>query len=621
MDNQKPIQRLLNFLFYTEKDSDTIPVLSRIRLSIIYIISLTAAFLAVPYGIFLLPTEDILIKSVFFAVSAIFISSSIIFIITRNLSIAQLLTASGIIILGVEEIIDITTYPGLGPLVLFSIIPVFYLIFEFRISILLPVLLSACTIIRIFTADFSEKSLYFNPEFRFSFAGIILIAGILSTATIFGIRYVVKYLINLAFTDQITKIPNRNRLQQLLKKKCFKNRSPGSHYSLIGIEILNFNNLNSNIGTENCDKVLKEAAQRITLFSSDITGRWSGSIFIISTDIYNLKAVNEFCKTVLNVLSEAYLINSRLVYVNFVLAVSRYPDDGRDPDVITSNLISLLDRKSRSAGDILFHDEETIKREQYIYTITEALNSAVFDMEFSLEYQPKISIDDGKYRSAEALIRWDNPELGKIPPCDFIPAAEECGMIRKLTLWVIKKTFTDRMKFTLNNSIIFAVNLSIQDLKDFSFIHNVSEILESTGCSPSFIEFEITERFQLDNDPQLISNIRNLYEMGFRIAIDDFGTGYSNLSYLQKLEINNLKIDKTFIDEISEAADRTNYPIIDTIISLGNSLGAEITAEGVENDFQLNYLKDKHCSTVQGWLFAKSMTIDDLQSFLKNNLK
>ncbi len=280
-----------------------------------------------------------------------------------------------------------------------------------------------------------------------SFAVIIIIAGILSTATILGIRFVIKNLINLAFTDQISGIPNRNRLQQLLKAKCFQNRFPGRHYSLIGIEILNFNNLNSNIGTENCDKVLKEAAERIKFFSSDITGRWSGSIFILSTEIYEIKALEEFCKTVLNILSEAYHINDRQVYVSFVLAVSRFPDDGSTTGKLTSNLISLLDRKSRSSGDILFHNDETTRKEKYIYAITEALNSSVFNMEFSLEYQPKISIKDGIYRSAEALVRWDNPVLGRISPNDFIPAAEECGMIRKLTLWIINKVFTDRMTF------------------------------------------------------------------------------------------------------------------------------------------------------------------------------
>ena len=270
--------------------------------------------------------------------------------------------------------------------------------------------------IRLASGSFTENSLYLIPEYRVSFGAIIIIAGIFSTITILCIRIVIKHLINLAFTDQITGIPNRSRFQQLLKIKCYTNRQTEKNFSIIGIEILNFNNLNSNIGTENCDLILNEVSERISIFSSDITGRWSGSVFILSTAIYSTDALMEFCKSVLNILSEVYIINNRQVYVSFVLAVSRFPEDGNTSEKITSNLISLLDRKTRAAGDILFHDNSTIQKEQYMYRLTEALNSADFDREFSIEYQPKISIHDGKYRSAEALLRWVSPELGFISP-------------------------------------------------------------------------------------------------------------------------------------------------------------------------------------------------------------
>ena len=618
MENRSRIKKFSNFLFLIVKDKSSFSVLSRIRLIVIYIISLTGIFIALPYGLYFLPAGPVFIKTAFFISTFLFISASVVFLLTRNLYTAQWIVAAGIVIFAAEEIIDLNISPGWGPLVVFSIIPVFYLLFEFRIAIFLPVLLSGGTLIRLASGSFTENSLYLIPEYRVSFGAIIIIAGIFSTITILCIRIVIKHLINLAFTDQITGIPNRSRFQQLLKIKCYSNRQTEKNFSIIGIEILNFNNLNSNIGTENCDLILNEVSERISIFSSDITGRWSGSVFILSTAIYSTDALMEFCKSVLNILSEVYIINNRQVYVSFVLAVSRFPEDGNTSEKITSNLISLLDRKTRAAGDILFHDNSTIQKEQYMYRLTEALNSADFDREFSIEYQPKISIHDGKYRSAEALLRWVSPELGFISPGDFIPAAEDSGIIRKLTQWVIKRVLTDRVSFTdAYNDLIFALNLSIMDLKDSSFIPYLSKALISTGCNPSFIEFEITERFQLDNDPQVINNIRDLYETGFRIAIDDFGTGYSNLSYLQKLEINNLKIDKSFIDEISEAADRPNYPIIDTIITLGNSIGAEITAEGVENNFQLDYLKNKNCSTVQGWLFAKSMPLEKLKKFLK----
>ncbi len=622
MTEREKLIKLYDFFFFIKKDRNTIPLLSKIRLLIIYIISCTALFLSLPYRLFLIPADTLIIKIMFYTSAALFVSATPVFLATRNLYPPQIIIVSGILILAAGEIINLGGFPVWGPLVIFAIIPIFYLILDFRFGVLLPLLIAAGTVIRIAAGGFPEESFFNNYDYRISFTFIIIVSGLLSTATIICIRKVIRSLINLAFTDQITGLPNRSNLEQLLKTKCFANKLTDKYFSLIGIEILNFNNLNNNIGTENCDMVLKEAAKRIISSGSDISGRWSGSVFMISADISEKKSLDFLCSSLLKDLSRVYRINNRNVYVNYAIAVSRFPHEGSTVSQLTGNLISLFDKKSKSPGDILYHDKKSVMKEQYIYRLTEALHKSEFDSEFHMEYQPKICISENRCCSAEALIRWINPELGIVSPGDFIPAAEESGIIRNLTKWIIRKVFSDRAHFKpQDKKFTFAVNLSIHDLKDSTFIHFISRELSLSGCSPPLIEFEVTERFQLDNDPVLLQNIQELTEMGFRIAIDDFGTGYSSLSYLLKMDIHNLKIDKTFVDSISEGADRSSYPIIDAVISMGNSMGIEVTAEGVENEFQLNYLKGKHCTTVQGWYYAKSMRLEKLEEYLITDIK
>ncbi len=614
--------KLYDLFFYEKNEKNSIPMLSKIRLVLIYSFSLINIIFVLPYALFQYPSETEIVRNIFLVSIILFILSPFVFLVSRNIQLSQWITATGIITLSVEEIIDLTSWPGWGPLILFALIPIFFLIFDFKISILLPVVLSAGTIIRLSLGGFAEESVFNDLSYTRSFITVILIAGILSSLTIISIRILLKHLNELAFMDHVTHLPNRNRLHQMITTRSMYSNVHGHSFTLIGIEILNFNNLNSNIGTKNCDLILESVAERLTSAGNEITGRWSGSIFMQIINTSDKQSIIDSCMHMHKKLSKAYIVNSNSYFVSFVLAASVFPDDGRSAENLTENIISLLDRKDRSAGDILFHDTDHVLKEQKKFRINEALNRADFDREFSLEYQPKINIRNNRCSSAEALLRWTNISLGQVPPSDFIPVAEETGLIRKLTRWVIVKAFNDRKEassFFPGDSFVISINLSILDLKDITLIQFISDHLNLTGCRPSWIEFEVTESIQMDTDIQIRKNIQELNEMGFRIAIDDFGTGYSSFNYLHNMEVHNIKIDKSFIDPIKLEADSTKFPVVDAIISMANTVGIEVTAEGVENRYQLDYLKEKKCTTVQGWLFAKSMPLDQLREYLKES--
>ena len=623
MPSSEISNRLNSFLFYCTPAKDSIPLLSKIRLIVIYSIALINIVIVIPYAVFFYPGDSILVILFFRLAIILFCLAPVVFWITRNLQLTQWIVAVGVLILAFEEILDLNSFPGIGPLVIFAIIPIFYLVFDVRIGVVVPAFMAIGTVLRILLSDFSADSLFLDKDYAYSFMSLILIAGLLSIVTVLCISLLYRHLNKLAFLDQVTGLPNRNKLHEGIEARCSGIGHFDDHFSLIGVEILNFNNLNSNIGTKNCDTVLREVASRLESMSTDQTGRWSGSIFM-SMGIFNtFEVIEAVCKRLLARLNEVYQIDTGQVFVQFVLAVSRYPEDGVTVETLTENVISLLDQKSRVPGDILFYNEENLKLEQYKFRLNDALNKASLDDEFFLEYQPKMSVADGRCSSAEALLRWSNGELGSISPSVFIPLAEEAGLIRRLTRWVIIRAFTDRVRFryesnSLQDEFTFAINLSILDLKDSSFISFLVKQLEVTGCLPNQIEFEVTEGIQADKDPQIMMNLELLRNMGFKIAIDDFGTGYSSLSYLHKMDAHNLKIDKSFIDQIQGVSENSSYPVVDAIISMGKSMGIEVTAEGVERSEQLNYLKRKNCDIAQGWFFAKSMKLKELVLFVES---
>jgi sensor c-di-GMP phosphodiesterase-like protein len=281
-------------------------------------------------------------------------------------------------------------------------------------------------------------------------------------------------------------------------------------------------------------------------------------------------------------------------------------------------MMSIFDRGGNIPGQVTFFNEEQLRKERQRFIISEALREADLDREFSLHYQPKILTSHGGCAGAEVLLRWNSSRMGPMPPAQFISVAEENGYIRLITRWILQRCFSDLKQIQdlpQAEGFVHAINLSVADLKDPAFLPTLQMIMAEKTVDPRFFEFELTEGMLIDENPQIRETLEGLTRMGFRLAIDDFGTGYSSLSYLNTLKVHNIKIDQSFIQQITGQPGES-HPVVDAIISMGLAMGLEITAEGVETEAQYTYLKERGCQMVQGWLFSRALPLDVYQAYL-----
>ncbi len=615
-------QGLFEKFFFLPARNDRVLFFERMQLISLYSISILALITAA----FNLPMDirDGLFSTVMVTIlfMCLILAGLISFWLTRNLNLSQWFMGAAILILMTNTIIDAGGRYGLGSLYFMAGFAVLYLLVNYSSGIILPVYYTLGMIIRLHIGHFHPDSLFNNPEIVSRFIIVLVLSGVLGVLASVSLHIVVKYISRLAFEDFVTGLPNRNKLQEMLRSRSVQSLQQEQPFSLLALRLLNFSRLNGFIGTNSGDKILQKISQRLQLILPGFIGRWSGSIFMSVLDEEDVSEVRKVCKQIMESLSETFHVNDNHVSAHFVIAVSRFPHDASHSTQLLSNVISLLDHTRRLAGDIVFYDEETLKKEEYRFLLRESMSQADLDEEFSLVYQPKIRLSDEACVGAEVLLRWNNKDLGTIPPDTFIPIAEETGFIKKITRWVIQKAFRDIQKVcahyhTKKDKFNFAINLSVVDLNDPDFLVFLEQQKNTPGLSAACVEFELTERIQIDQDPQIQRCLSRINEMGFRIAIDDFGTGYSSLSYLDQMNAHNLKIDKSFIDQIEYRKDKANYPVVDAVISMGSSLGMEVTAEGVETRGQVDYLIQKGCDTVQGWYYAKAIPLEDFMRYLK----
>ncbi len=399
-------------------------------------------------------------------------------------------------------------------------------------------------------------------------------------------------------------------------------------FALLGIKVLNYNRINAMMGTDQGDALLKQIGSRLAknLPGVFLNGRWSGSLFVSVINGRSYREILAYAHTLLETLGNTYQLENRTVSMLFTVAVSRYPDDALTAKQLFGNVISLLDRNRNLPGDILFFNEENLKKQQYHFGLIEAMSKLDLDRDLHLGYQPKVNMDDFSCSGAEVLLRWTDANRGPIPPMVFIPLAEQTGFIKKITRWVIRRAMTDICSESANAVLkkagaVQAINLSVMDLKDRELLPFLRFELDSRQCCAGLIEFEITEGVMIDDDPQIHKNLDGILSLGFRLAIDDFGTGYSSLSYLHKIKMNTLKIDQSFVRELGAAALVDNRPVVDAIISMGLSLGLEIVAEGVENKNQAEYLLEHGCRKAQGWLYSRDLPFREYLEYLETHAR
>jgi diguanylate cyclase (GGDEF)-like protein/PAS domain S-box-containing protein len=411
---------------------------------------------------------------------------------------------------------------------------------------------------------------------------------------------------HMAHHDALTGLPNRVLLRQRLEEALQRMRRTGKSIATLCIDLDNFKSVNDTLGHSCGDLLLQRVSERIRamLHEGDTAARLGGDEFaIVQVDIAEPAEASALARRLLADISEPFDIMGHQVLVGASVGVALSPGDGDDADTLFKNAdLALYRAKADGRGAFRFFEAEMDARAQVRRRLEMDLRAAMLANVLEVHYQPLVNLSTGGVSGFEALVRWPHPERGFIPPTEFIPIAEETGLIVQLGTYVLMKACADAAQWP--SGVKLAVNLSPLQFRTGSLFVTVKQALESTGLSPKRLELEITETVLLERVDHVLATLHALRALGVRISMDDFGTGYSSLSYLRKFPFDKIKIDRSFVHDLSANAD--SQAIVRAILSLGSSLGITITAEGVETESELACLKSEGCDEGQGFLFSKA---------------
>ncbi|MCJ8005980.1 EAL domain-containing protein [Lederbergia wuyishanensis] len=424
-------------------------------------------------------------------------------------------------------------------------------------------------------------------------------------------RKIEKKMERIAYYDADTGLPNRMKFDEILQKRITKARKGNSEFIIMFLDLDRFKTVNDMLGHKSGDKILKTIAKRIfSLIPKDAyLGRFSGDKFsIIMPDGTEPEVVLQIGKELLQSIQMPLHFENQELYVSASIGISTYPTDANDNVNLMKNADAALNRAKQQGGSsIVFFSGEMNKETWQRIEIERSLRKALENNELYIAYQPIIDIKTGNLSTCEALLRWDHPEYGLIPPIQFIPIAEEIGLIHSFGNWVLKNACKQTKEWHQRGieNLSISVNVSAFQFQNKFFIEEVKEALKYSGLEAKYLHLELTESAMLNHTMEAINTMHILNEIGVNISIDDFGTGYSSLSYLKQLPIHRLKIDRSFINNIK--TDSREYAIVNAIMTMGHGLGLNVVAEGVETKEQLTLLKKLKCDYIQGYFVEKPM--------------
>ena len=410
--------------------------------------------------------------------------------------------------------------------------------------------------------------------------------------------------------DALTGLPNRNLLLDRLKQAVFAQRHMRS-IAVVFIDLDHFKFINDSLGHNAGDKLLQHMAERLrsVVRDGDTVSRLGGDEFIlILSDQHNEEIVFRAMQRIISKVGEPVVIDGQELCVTCSAGVSLHPQDGADVETLLKNADAAMYRaKEHGRNNFQFYTAEMNQLVNERVTLESSLRRALERNEFLLHYQPKLDLKSVGIVGVEALVRWQHPEWGLIPPDRFISIAEETGLILPIGEWVLRTACAQARAWQDQGlpPVIMSVNLSARQFRQEALFKAVARILSETGLRPDHLEMEITESMVMHNTEAAIAILKGLREIGVHLSVDDFGTGHSSLAYLKALPIEILKIDKSFVQDISGPGGKKDGVIAQAIISLGHSLKLKVIAEGVEEKAQLEFLKENHCDEAQGFLFSR----------------
>ncbi len=429
-------------------------------------------------------------------------------------------------------------------------------------------------------------------------------------------------LYHMAHHDMLTGLPNRPFfIDRLTQAMAFAKRMK-QQVAVLFLDLDRFKIINDTLGHAFGDKLLQEMSERLSagLREADTVARLGGDEFtVLLGSLEKSDDAERVAQKILKTLARPVYLDGYELFITTSIGISIFPQDDIEPlSLIKKADIAMYSAKSRGRNNIQFYtpnmDQDADKR----LILENGIRKGLERGEFILHYQPKVDILSGRITAMEALVRWQHPEFGLLPPGDFIPLAEETGLIFSLGERVLRDACAQNRAWQRQGlpEVRVAVNLSGYQLQQKNLIETVSTILEDTDLEGRFLEVEVTETVVMQNPDFAVNVLNALRDLGIHISIDDFGTGYSSLAHLKRFSVNTLKIDKSFVRDV--AVNATDAAITTAIIAMGNSLNLKIIAEGVENEGQLTFLRDQSCHEMQGFLFSKPVPPEQVAAILGN---
>jgi diguanylate cyclase (GGDEF)-like protein/PAS domain S-box-containing protein len=451
--------------------------------------------------------------------------------------------------------------------------------------------------------------------------------GILVTAAIRNVsaaRAMSRQMTHLAEHDFLTGLPNRTLLNDRISQAIAFAQRYTKKVAVLFLDLDGFKHINDSLGHPTGDKLLQSIAKRLVkcVRGSDTISRQGGDEFVaLLLDVDRPEDAGITARRMLRVVSEAHSIDQHDLHITASIGVSIYPDDGLDAETLIKNAdTAMYQAKENGRQSYQFFKPAMNVRAVERQSIEVSLRRALERQEFALHYQPKVNLKTGQITGAEALLRWTHPVRGQVPPAQFIGVAEACGLILPIGNWVLREACKQAQAWVDAGLRIgtMAVNISALEFGDEKFLEGVFAILEDTGLDPQFLELELTESVLMKRVESTESVLMKLRGRGVQLAVDDFGTGYSSLSYLTKFPIDALKIDQSFVRQITATPDDT--AIVTAVISMGRSLNLRVVAEGVETYEELAFLQAHRCDEAQGYYFSQPLVPEQFAKLLKTGI-
>ncbi|MCE9632715.1 MAG: EAL domain-containing protein, partial [Methylophilales bacterium] len=409
--------------------------------------------------------------------------------------------------------------------------------------------------------------------------------------------------------DALTGLPNRRLLNELTGHALRRAEREMCGVAILFIVLARFKVINDTLGHQVGDKLLIEVSDRLrdVMRDSDTVARLGGDEFMVMMDsLRDVEDASRVAKKIVTTLQNQFVIDGKDIYIGASVGISVFPGDGTDVDeLIKAADIAMYKVKSEGKNNYRFYSSDLSENAVERFNMESQLRRALERNQFEVFYQPQVSLKTGRIIGAEALVRWRHPELGLVPPSKFIPVAEEAGLVVQIGEWVLRESARQMAEWVEQGLELqsVSVNVSGVQVQRSNFADTVYGILVETGCDPALLELEITESVVMNNTEYVISVFARIKEPGVRLAIDDFGTGYSSLSYLKRLPLDKLKIDQSFVRDLT--SDPDDKAIAGAVIALARSLGLKVIAEGVETQDQVDILIEMGCDDVQGYFYGK----------------